>query len=72
MVTVKTDHKPLVNVFRKPLLSASRRLQPRLQHMLLNLQRYNLQIEYVTGKDNVVVDAISRAPLAECPEEDCF
>lgn len=68
MVTVKTDHKPLVNVFRKPLLSAPRRLQ----HMLLNLQRYNLRIEYVTGKDNVVADAISRAPLAECPEEDCF
>lgn len=48
MVTVKTDHKPLVNVFRKPLLSAPRRLQ----HMLLNLQRYNLRIEFVTGKDN--------------------
>lgn len=67
-VTVKTDHKLLVNVFRKPLLSAPRRLQ----HMLLNLQRFNLRNEYVTGKDNVVADAISRAPLAECPEEDCF
>lgn len=65
-VTVKTDHKPLVNVFRKPLLSAPRRLQ----HMLLNLQRFNLRNEYVTGKDNVVADAISRAPLAKCPEED--
>lgn len=68
MVTVKTDHKPLVNIFRKPLLSAPRRLQ----HMLLNLQRYNLRIEFVTGKDNVVADAISRAPLPECPEEDCY
>ncbi|XP_053692358.1 uncharacterized protein K02A2.6-like [Sabethes cyaneus] len=58
-VTIKTDHKPLINVFRKPLLSAPRRLQ----HMLLNLQRYNLEIKFVTGKDNVVADTLSRAPF---------
>lgn len=56
---VKTDHKPLINIFEKPLLSAPKRLQ----HMLLNLQRYNLVIEFVTGKDNVVADALSRAPF---------
>ncbi|XP_055527227.1 uncharacterized protein K02A2.6-like [Wyeomyia smithii] len=56
---VKTDHRPLINIFQKPLLSAPRRLQ----HMLLNLQRYNLSVMYVTGKDNVVADALSRAPL---------
>ncbi|XP_055605136.1 uncharacterized protein K02A2.6-like [Uranotaenia lowii] len=65
-VTVKTDHKPLVNVFRKPLISAPRRLQ----RMLLNLQRYQLNIEYATGKDNVVADALSRAPLPVSLEED--
>ncbi|XP_055619559.1 uncharacterized protein K02A2.6-like [Toxorhynchites rutilus septentrionalis] len=58
-VSIKTDHKPLINVFRKPLLSAPKRLQ----HMLLNLQRYRLYIEFVTGKDNVVADALSRAPF---------
>ncbi|XP_062556988.1 uncharacterized protein LOC134221827 [Armigeres subalbatus] len=58
-VTVKTDHKPLINIFNKPLLSAPRRLQ----HMLLSLQRYNLAIEFVTGKENVVADALSRAPM---------
>ncbi|XP_055527066.1 uncharacterized protein K02A2.6-like [Wyeomyia smithii] len=57
--TIRTDHKPLLTVFKKPLLSAPRRLQ----HMLLNLQRYNLSIEYVTGKENVIADALSRAPL---------
>lgn len=58
---VKTDHKPLLNIFNKPLLSAPRRLQ----HMLLNLQRYNLSINFVTGKENVVADALSRAPTEE-------
>ncbi|XP_062716630.1 uncharacterized protein K02A2.6-like [Aedes albopictus] len=67
-ITVKTDHKPLVTVFRKPLLSAPRRLQ----HMLLNLQRYRLTIEFVTGKDNVVADAISRAPFDENLADDRF
>ncbi|XP_058827893.1 uncharacterized protein K02A2.6-like [Topomyia yanbarensis] len=56
---IKTDHKPLISLFQKPLLSAPRRLQ----HMLLNLQRYRLSIEFVSGKDNVVADALSRAPL---------
>lgn len=56
---VKTDHKPLLSIFKKPLLSAPRRLQ----HMLLNLQRYNLTVEFVTGTNNVIADALSRAPL---------
>ncbi|XP_038106836.1 uncharacterized protein K02A2.6-like [Culex quinquefasciatus] len=66
--TVKTDHKPLVTVFKKPLLSAPRRLQ----HMLLNLQRYRPSIEFVTGKENVVADAISRAPFDERQADDRF
>lgn len=57
-VVVKTDHKPLINVFQKPLLKAPKRLQ----HMLLNLQRYNIRLQFVSGKDNVLADAISRAP----------
>lgn len=58
--TIRTDHKPLLNVFHKPLLTAPKRLQ----HMLLKLQRYNLDLEFVTGKNNVVADALSRAPVA--------
>lgn len=64
-VIVKTDHKPLLNIFAKPLLTAPKRLQ----HMLLALQRYNLTIQFVKGKDNVVADAISRAPC-DTPDED--
>lgn len=65
---IKTDHKPLVNIFQKPLLTAPKRLQ----HMLLNLQRYNLEIQYVTGKQNVVADAISRAPFDDVGESDQY
>lgn len=66
-VIVKTDHKPLLNIFSKPLLTAPKRLQ----HMLLALQRYSLCVQFVKGKDNVVADAISRAPC-DTPDEGCM
>ncbi|XP_055584906.1 uncharacterized protein K02A2.6-like [Uranotaenia lowii] len=40
--------------------------------MLLNLQRYSIEIHFVTGKDNVVADAISRAPYNSDSEADSF
>ncbi|KAK9719321.1 Integrase zinc binding domain [Popillia japonica] len=58
-IMVKTDHKPLINIFKKPLLKTPKRLQ----RMLMLLQRYDLKITYVSGKDNKVADALSRAPL---------
>lgn len=65
---IKTDHKPLINIFKKPLLTAPKRLQ----HMLLNLQRYDIEIQFVTGKENVVADAISRAPHNDTLETQSF
>ena len=50
-VTVQTDHKPLELIHKKPLLSAPKRL-PR---MLLQLQKYNLKIEYKPGKELFIV-----------------
>ena len=47
-VTVHTDHEPLVHIWRKSLLKAPRRLQA----MLLALQRYPAEIQYVPGKSN--------------------
>ena len=41
-VTVQTEHKPLENILRKPLLSAPKRLQ----RMLLLLQKDKLKIVY--------------------------
>lgn len=57
--TVRTDHKPLIPIFAKPLLKAPKRLQL----MLMVLQRYNVHLEFVKGTDNIVADTLSRAPV---------
>jgi hypothetical protein len=56
-VKVNTDHKPLEIIFKKPIGMAA----PRLQRMLLQLQRYTLDVSYVPGKFMYVADALSRA-----------
>jgi len=56
-VTVESDHKPLENIFRKPLHTTPMRLQ----RMLLRLQRYSLNVIYKRGKDMVLADTLSRA-----------
>lgn len=60
-VTVQSDHKPLENIVKKPLLSAPKRLQG----MLLRLQRYDIDVTYVPGRDMVLADTLSRAYLPE-------
>lgn len=56
---IKTDHRPLINIFQKPLITVPKRLQK----MLMTLQRYNLNLQFVAGKENIAADALSRAPL---------
>ena len=60
-VIVETDHKPLESIFRKPLNDAP----PRLQRMLLKLTKYDLDVRYVPGKQTVISDCLSRAPLSD-------
>lgn len=43
-VDVMSDHKPLVSITKKPLVSTS----PRLQRLLLRLQKYEVNITYVS------------------------
>ncbi|GFR22222.1 uncharacterized protein K02A2.6 [Trichonephila clavata] len=57
IVTVQTDHKPILGFIKKPCDTIS----PRLQRMLLRLNKYNIQLEYVPGKNLVIADALSRA-----------
>lgn len=58
-VIVETDHKPLEAIFKKPLNEAP----PRLQRMLLKLTKYDLNVRYVPGKQQVLSDCLSRAPV---------
>ena len=56
--TVESDHKSLEMIHQKSLVSTP----PRLQRMLLQLQRYDLTIRYKPGKDMLLTDALSRYP----------
>ena len=68
--TVKSDHQPLKSIFSSVLAN----VPPRLQRFLLSLQKYDFDVEYVKGVENVVADAFSRNPLpndgTEINEED--
>ncbi len=64
-VIVQSDHKPLENIVRKPLLHAPKRLQ----RMLMRLQKYDFDITYVPGKDMLLADALSRAYLEDNAQE---
>ena len=60
--TVETDHKPLV-----PLLSTTElcKMPPRIQRFRLRLMRFTPTIRHVPGKQQIVADALSRAPTEE-------
>ena len=58
-VTIQSDHKPLENIFQKPLNNAP----ARLQRMLLRLQKYDIRVKYTPGKELYVADTLSRAYL---------
>ena len=65
-VRVQKDHKPLETIWKKRIATAS----PRLQRLPLRLARYEIQLEYIRGKDNSIADALSRAdPLSPEPQD---
>ena len=64
-VEVETDHKPLVSIVKKSLTDAP----PRLQRMLMRLQRYDFTLKYNPGKEMVVADTLSRAHLSTDGDE---
>ena len=63
-VRVQTNHKPLEMIWKKTIATAS----PRLQRLRLRLARYEIQVEYICGKDNSIADALRRVdPLSPKP-----
>jgi len=65
-VVIETDHKPLESIWKKSIPSAP----PRLQRLLLKMAKYNVEIRYIQGKNNVIADALSRISHMEPPAED--
>ena len=57
---METDHKPLV-----PLLNTTElhKMPPRILRFRLRLTRYNLKVIHVQGKNQIIADALSRAPV---------
>ena len=60
----ETDHKPLEMIALKNLANAP----PRLQRMLLQLQRFDVTIKYRPGAEMQLADALSRFPARASPE----
>ena len=55
-VTIITDHKPLLAVFKKCIHN----MAPRLARMMLRLSGYNITMLYKAGKEMFLSDALSR------------
>ncbi|KAK7093532.1 hypothetical protein V1264_007265 [Littorina saxatilis] len=64
--TVQSDHKPLEQIQKKSLASTP----PRLQRMMLCLQKYDMNIVYCPGKEVVLADMLSRLHPTTGPEID--
>ena len=62
--TVETDHKPLENIAQKSLANTP----PRLQRLMLRLQRYDIEIRYKPCKEILLSDALSRLNPEKGPE----
>ena len=60
-VNVESDHQPLEMIMKKSLNSAPKRLQ----RMLLQLQKFNLTVQYKKGRLMHLADTLSRAYLSE-------
>ena len=58
-ITVFNDHKPLEMITKKPIHAAP----PRLQRVLLQLQKYDYTLIYKPGKEMTLADRVSRFPL---------
>ena len=56
--TALTDHKPLVDIWNKPLTAAPQRLQ----RMFLILQGYDMDLQYRPGHKMTLSDTLSRFP----------
>ena len=60
-VQAETDYLPVVSIMKKSFHAAP----PRLQRMLLQLQRYDIDVQNVSGKKIPVADTLSRRYVSD-------
>ena len=63
-ITVYSDHKPLESITKKPLDRAPKRLQG----MLVRALAYDIDVQYLNGKEMFLADTLSRAYLPQTCE----
>ncbi|KAG1928056.1 gag-pol fusion protein [Pimephales promelas] len=66
--TAETDHKPLIAIIKKNV----NQMSPRIQRLMMRLQRYDFELVYTPGKYIVLADALSRAPLTSKSSDASF
>ncbi len=64
---VVTDHKPLVGIFNKDLADISNQ---RIQRFRERVAGYDFDVVWLAGKDNIIADALSRAPVFPAVDDD--
>ena len=60
-----TDHKPIVQLFNRPIDALSNRLQ----RWLVAIQHFDFEIKHIKSTSNVVADGLSRNPMLGHPTE---
>ena len=63
-VTIQSDHKPLEAIMKKPMQNTP----PRLQRMLLSLQKYDIDLVYLAGKESILY-TLSHAHLEQTTDD---
>ena len=58
---LQTDQKPLVSIFWKQMIDVS----PRIQWIVICAWQYQFKLQYISGKMNVIADALLRVTLLD-------
>ncbi len=66
-LTIRTDHRPLLGLMKKPMAHLSMHQQRFVAHSM----RYSFKLEYLPRKELFVVDYLLRAAGKEGPECSC-
>uniref|UniRef100_A0A146L0H7 RNA-directed DNA polymerase n=2 Tax=Lygus hesperus TaxID=30085 RepID=A0A146L0H7_LYGHE len=67
-IIAHTDHRPLETIFQKSILEAP----IQLQRMMMRLQRYDLQVKFISGSKMFLADPLSRMMLQDTTQEGCL